>query len=142
MTVNLNTGNFKIISLTEGNPPIGIDYTKPAFQNVRPGGPVQQWAFRKVGPKKYRLSIGGYRFTGVHHDKVTASINHEDDVEWEFIYRKHQQAYTIALAADPQRGWTIVPEGHEIAIRPIIETHSLPPRFVPTQLFRFEPMDD
>ena len=42
MAPNLTSGVFNIVSLIEGNPPVGVtDHAKPAFQNVHLNGSVR-----------------------------------------------------------------------------------------------------
>ena len=53
-----------------------------------------QWVIRRVGHNKYKLSVDGYRYTRVGNGKVIASINPEDEAEWEIIHRVRQNAYT------------------------------------------------
>ena len=53
-----------------------------------------QWVARKEGPDTYRLSVGGYHYTGIIDKTVTASIHQDHNVEWRATYRKHQDAYT------------------------------------------------
>jgi len=138
MTDILDSGSFKIISLAHENSPIGVDLTKLPTQIVRVNGPAQNWEFHKVAPHRYRLSIGGYRFTGVRDDKVIASINPEHEAEWEVTHQEHRNAYTIALASEHHLGWTVpinLAEGHQVELKPIRETRSIPPQFSPIQLF-------
>ena len=52
-----------------------------------------QWTIRKEGDT-FRLSIGGYPFTGIHDDKVIVSINPEENVEWIATRREFHDAYT------------------------------------------------
>ncbi|KAH0834265.1 hypothetical protein J3R83DRAFT_11621, partial [Lanmaoa asiatica] len=112
MAANLPSGSFRIVSVTEGNPPIGINYTMPAQQNVYVNGPSQsvrpffasnwdvalthllQWVFIQVGDNTYRLSVGGYTYVGRIEDKVIASIYPVQDLEWEVTYIEDQYAYT------------------------------------------------
>ncbi|KAI6001267.1 hypothetical protein EDD15DRAFT_2192914 [Pisolithus albus] len=61
--------------------------------------------------------------------------------EWVILYREGQDAYTIERRGEPV-GWTVpLPEEtglRQVALEPIISTGSLPPQFLPRQLFRFE----
>ena len=41
MAPNLTPGVFKIVSLIEGNPPVGVNLTLPGFQNVYLNAPVK-----------------------------------------------------------------------------------------------------
>ena len=46
MAPNLTSGEFRIVSLIEGNPPVGVNRTKPASQDVHLNGPVRTvWQF-------------------------------------------------------------------------------------------------
>ncbi|KAI9569982.1 hypothetical protein HD554DRAFT_2037680 [Boletus coccyginus] len=106
MAPNLTSGNFRIVSLEEGNPPAGVNFTLPGLQSVYLGAPVTKWVVRKDGPDTYRFQVGGYGFTGVGGDRVIASIHPEHGVEWIATYRKHQDAYTISPADNTHHGWT------------------------------------
>ncbi|KAI6044499.1 hypothetical protein EDC04DRAFT_2599520 [Pisolithus marmoratus] len=80
------------------------------------------------------------RNTRGQEDRVFAFEN-EPVEEWVILYRELQDAYTIERRGGPV-GWTVPqPEETEIrqvVLRPIIATPSLPPRFLPSQLYRFE----
>lgn len=141
----INNGQFRIVSHTEGRPPTGVNYTKPAWQTVRLNQPIQSWSIKRVGDHAYRLSIGGYRYTGVLDSAVTASVHPEHDMEFYATYREAQDGYTIELADDRSKGWTVAPDSSTdsgVQIRQIIETSSLPPQFLTTQLFSFEPIHE
>ena len=46
MAPNLTSGEFRIVSLIEGHPPVGVNHTRPAAQNVHLNGPVRTvWQF-------------------------------------------------------------------------------------------------
>ena len=49
---------------------------------------------REEGKKTYRLSLGGYPYTGARHNKVTATVHAEQNLEWRATYRELQDAYT------------------------------------------------
>jgi hypothetical protein len=136
MTANLAPGTYRVISLTDGNPPLGINLTKPGIQFILVNGPVQQWVIRKSDDDKLLLSIGGYPYTGVIDNKVAASINFVDEMAWEITYREVQEAYTLARVDDPSVGWTVT--GTQVAIQTIKETASIPPQYATSQLFRLE----
>jgi hypothetical protein len=40
MTDSLDSGSFKIVSITQGNPPIGVSLGRPAWQTVHVNGRV------------------------------------------------------------------------------------------------------
>jgi hypothetical protein len=40
MAPNLTPGVFKIVSLVEGHPPVGVNFTQPGFQDVYLNAPV------------------------------------------------------------------------------------------------------
>jgi len=40
MAPNLTSGNFRIVSLVEGNPLASVNHTRPGVQDVVLGGPV------------------------------------------------------------------------------------------------------
>ncbi|KAN0078217.1 hypothetical protein V8E55_010274, partial [Tylopilus felleus] len=143
MAPNLTPGTWKIVSLLEGNPPTSVNLILPGWQSVYLNGPVTTWAIREEGKKTYRLSLGGYPFTGVIEDKVTATIHVEQNLEWRATYRKLQDAYTIEPINGNGKGWTVPfdadPESHAvIELKLIIMQPSEPPRFSTAQLFRFE----
>ncbi|KIM62436.1 hypothetical protein SCLCIDRAFT_24972 [Scleroderma citrinum Foug A] len=66
-------------------------------------------------------------------------------MEFYATYREAQDGYIIELADDWSKGWTVAPDSSTnsgVQIRPIIETSSLPPQFLTTQLFSFEPIHE
>jgi hypothetical protein len=145
MAPNLTPGVFKIVSLMEGNPPVGVNLTLPGLQTVYINAPVRTWVVRKEGKSTYRLSVGGYPYTGIGGDKVIASIHAEQNVEWRATYQVRQDAYTITSVDNTSRGWTVpfdsAPDSHAvIEIKLIIVQPSEPPNFSTAQLFRFEPI--
>jgi hypothetical protein len=145
MALNLTPGVFKIVSLIEGKPPVGVNLTLQGLQNVYLNAPVRTWVARKDGHNTYRLSVGGYPYTGIEDDKVVASIHAEQNVEWRATYQVLQEAYTITPVDDASKGWTVphgsAPDSHAvIEIKLIIVQTSEPPRFSTAQLFRFEPV--
>ncbi|KAF8130662.1 hypothetical protein EV363DRAFT_1166338 [Boletus edulis] len=149
MAPNLTPGTFKIVSLIDGNPPASVNLTAPGFQPVYLNGPVTTWAISREGEKSYRLSVGAYPFTGVIDNNVTASIHAEQNVEWIATYREFHDAYTISPVNDDILGWTVAYDEtnskvlmSQITLRPIISTKSIPPQFIPTQLFRFEAVNE
>ncbi|KAF8452115.1 hypothetical protein L210DRAFT_871734, partial [Boletus edulis BED1] len=135
-------------------PPVGVNFTRPAGQSVYLNAPVTTarqflWAVEQEGDNTYRLSVGGYRYTGVVDNRVTASIFPEQNVEWIATYRRLQDAYTISPVNDVILGWTIAYDDpnskvlmSQITLRQIRSGRSNPPTFVPPQLFRFEEVDD
>jgi hypothetical protein len=134
----LNSGRLKIVSVAHEHVPLGVNHTMPAWQIVSVGAPVQDWELRPAGPGRFHLSIGGYGFTGVLDRKVIASTHPEHAAEWVITHQEHRNAYTIALANKPHLGWTVpinLKEGHQVALGPILSTPSIPPQFLPTQLF-------
>ncbi|KIK18180.1 hypothetical protein PISMIDRAFT_684473 [Pisolithus microcarpus 441] len=60
---------------------------------------------------------------------------------WIIVYREDHEAYTIERRGGPI-GWTAPkseePEPRQIVLSPLISTDSLPPQFLPFQLFKFE----
>jgi len=138
---SLTSGKFKIMSLTEGNPPLSINLILPSYQDVYLNGPVKTWNVRSEGNDVYLLSVGGYPFTGIVDGVVIASIHPEQNVKWRVTYREANDAYTIEPADSVGSGFTVDHIGGgnpRIIITPIMSTKSLPPRYFPTQLFRFE----
>ncbi|KAI9459013.1 hypothetical protein HD554DRAFT_2177189 [Boletus coccyginus] len=147
MPANLASGRFKIVSLTEGERPTSVNYTEPGSQIVRLGQPVNVWEVNLAADSGgiLRLSIGGYRYSGVIDDKVTASINPEVNVQWFATYRENHDAYTISPLEDTSKGWTVPPilSIHpEIEIGSLIPTTSLSPQFPPSQLYKFVPVPE
>ncbi|KAF8130798.1 hypothetical protein EV363DRAFT_221500 [Boletus edulis] len=144
MAPNLTPGTFKIVSLIDGNPPASVNLTDPGFQSVYLNGPVTTWVISRESEKSYRLSVGGYPFTGVIDNNVTASIHPEQNVGWIATYREFNDAYTISPVNDDILGWTVVYDdpNSKITLQPIASTKSIPPQFFPTQLFRFEAINE
>jgi hypothetical protein len=146
MAPNLTSGVFNIVSLMEGNPPAGVNLTRPAGQNVYLNAPVRTWKVEDEGRNTYRLSLlGKYRYTGIVGNNVMASSNPENNVAWHAIYQERQDAYTITPVHDTSQGWT-APHGPEadprawIELELIIVQPSHPPSFRTSQLFRFVPV--
>ncbi|KAF8130671.1 hypothetical protein EV363DRAFT_1332949 [Boletus edulis] len=146
MAPNLTSGKFRVVSLiNDSNPPVGVNLTRPAFQSVHLNGRVTTWAIEQEGDNTYRLSVGGYRYTGVIDNRVTASIHPEQNVEWIATYVKHEDAYTISAVNDESNGWTVSHPNEansRIALRPLIIGHSFPPHYSPAQLYRFEELEE
>ncbi|KAF8127209.1 hypothetical protein EV363DRAFT_1346178 [Boletus edulis] len=143
MAPNLTSGTFNIVSLLDGNP-ASINLTLPGFQFVYLNGPVTTWVIEQEGDNTYRLRVGGYPYTGIIDKKVTASIFPEQNVEWIATYRELQDAYTISPINDTIMGWTVAHDdpNSKITLQHIGSTKSIPPRFFPDQLFRFEEVDE
>ncbi|KAG6372631.1 hypothetical protein JVT61DRAFT_7381 [Boletus reticuloceps] len=146
MAPNLTSGTFRVVSLIDdGNPPLGVNFTFPAFQSVYLNGPLTTWAVEQEDDNTYRLSVGGYRYTGVVANKVTASTHPEQNVEWIATYRERQDAYTISPVNDEANGWTVShPDDAKsrITLRIMVVIPSLPPQHLISQLFRFEELDE
>jgi len=145
MAPNLRPGACRIVSILEGNPPTGVNFTRPASQNVYLNGPVTTWNIKEEGEKTYRLSLGGYPYTGARNNKVTATLHPQQNLEWRATYHEFQDAYTIEPIHGDGKGWTVPfdadPESNAvIELRILIMQPSFPPRILPGQLFRFEPM--
>ncbi|KAF8120452.1 hypothetical protein EV363DRAFT_1189684 [Boletus edulis] len=163
MAPNLTSGKFRVISLiddSDGNPldPVGVNLTRPAFQSVHLNGRVTTvrqtqgsphclyWVVEQEGDNTYRLSVGGYPYTGVIDNNVTASTHAEQNVEWIATYREFQDAYTISPIDDKFVAWTANDDTEvfmsQITLRPIIFVPVFPPKFIPAQLFRFEAVNE
>ncbi|KAG6373568.1 hypothetical protein JVT61DRAFT_6216 [Boletus reticuloceps] len=115
------------------------------FQSVHLNGRVTTWAVEQEGDNAYRLSVGGYRYTGVVDNNVTASTHPEQNVEWIATYREREDAYTISPINDDIKGWTVShpnDANSRIALRIIIVRPSFPPQYLTSQLFRFEELDE
>ncbi|KAF8545879.1 hypothetical protein OG21DRAFT_1317559 [Imleria badia] len=125
MAHNISLGEYKIVSLIEGNPPTS-------------------WTVTPEGDNTYRLMLSGkYFYTGVVDDKVLASIDSGKDLEWRATYREQQDAYTIEPADDQDNGWTVTDdfEVHSlIVIKKIEALDTMHPRFLSSQLFKFVPV--
>ncbi|KAF8130796.1 hypothetical protein EV363DRAFT_221109 [Boletus edulis] len=146
MAPNLTSGKFRVVSLiNDSNPPVGVNLTRPAFQSVHLNGRVTTWAIEQEGDNTYRLSVGGYRYTGAVANRVIASIHPEQNVEWIATYIEHQDAYTISAVNDESNGWTVSDSNEansRIALRLLIIGISFPPRYLTSQLFRFEELEE
>ncbi|KAF8845253.1 hypothetical protein BDN67DRAFT_977734 [Paxillus ammoniavirescens] len=149
MSNNLRAGTYTITSLVEGEPKLGVNLTKPAFQQVTINAPVTDWTVRKVEGKEdqYHLGVGGYNFTGSLDKGVIASINPEQSKEWYITYKENHKAYTIEIK-DAGTGWTVpVPNEDNVSmmlpvdISLIVVGLSFPPHHLPTQLFKFSSTD-
>ncbi|KAI6108834.1 hypothetical protein EDD16DRAFT_62690 [Pisolithus croceorrhizus] len=73
-------------------------------------------------------------------DRVFAFADEPAEV-WAIVHREFHNAYTIERRGGSV-GWTVPPpeerELRQVFLSPIIATFSLPPQFLPSQLFRFE----
>ncbi|KAF9318223.1 hypothetical protein BG003_011617 [Podila horticola] len=121
-----------------------VNHTRPALQFILTGGPVTEWSIEKAGEKGYKFSVGGYRYVGVLEGEAMASIHSEQGEEWLVEHRELQNAYTISRASEPHLGWTKSqePESSKVDISPIMAMLSDPPRFIPSQLWVFEPIHE
>ncbi|KAF8552816.1 hypothetical protein OG21DRAFT_1510988, partial [Imleria badia] len=146
MAHNITPGTHKIVSLIDGNPPTSVNLTRPGWQTVYLDGPVTTWVVRPEGKNTYRFSVGGYPYTGVIDDKVTATIHAEQNVEWRATYREVQKAYTIEPVDGNGKGWTVTDDSSHwhapVKLDLIIILPMEPPRFPPRQLFRFEKVEE
>ncbi|WP_194853128.1 I66 family serine proteinase inhibitor [Nocardia sp. SYP-A9097] len=138
-----SSGMYRI--LNDGTPPVGISYTRPAWQQVFLGGPVIGWAVRRVDSKVYSLDIGGYPYTGVVDGNLIATIQQEQeqDQDWLIQYQEAQDAYTITSSSDPSLCWTVESSDSAesiVTVKPLISTKSIPPQYLPSQLWRLESM--
>ncbi|KAN0078198.1 hypothetical protein V8E55_010255 [Tylopilus felleus] len=117
MAPNLRPGACRIVSILEGNPPTGVNFTRPASQNVYLNGP---WNIKEEGEKTYRLSLGGYPYTGARNNKVTATLHPQQNLEWRATYHEFQDAYTIEPIHGDGKGWTVPfdadPESNAVVI--------------------------
>jgi len=147
MSNNLRNGVYTITSLLAGEPKLGVNLTKPTVQQVTINAPVIDWTVKKVEGKEdqYLLGVGGYPYTESLDKGVFASTNSEKSVAWYITYQEREDAYTIEIE-DSGTGWTVaLPQDNELMARvdisPIIATKSIPPQYLPTQLFKFNPID-
>ncbi|KAI6014110.1 hypothetical protein PISMIDRAFT_196896 [Pisolithus microcarpus 441] len=90
-------------------------------------------------PNAYVVVVSN-RTTRGQEDRVFAFADEPAEV-WIIVYREYHKAYTIERRGGPV-GWTAPeseePEPRQIVLSPIISTKSLPPQFLPSQLFKFE----
>lgn len=49
---------------------------------------------RKASDTTYRLSVGGYAYTGIIANNVNATVYADQDEEWQITYWEAQGAYT------------------------------------------------
>jgi len=136
-----SSGTSRIVSLIEGNPLASINPTDPLSLIVRLNEPVQNWTLDQKGNYLYYFGVGGYPFSGIADGKVIASTDFAKNVTWHVTYSKDQDAYTIEVANDPSKGWTVPADlsaNPEIEIKPIVVIKSDPPQYLPSQLFRFQ----
>ncbi|KIJ20731.1 hypothetical protein PAXINDRAFT_6521 [Paxillus involutus ATCC 200175] len=149
MSNNLRDGNYTITSLVAGEPKLGVNYTIPALQQVNINAPVTKWTVKKVEGKEdqYLLGVGGYPYTDSLDKGVFAFIDSEKSVAWYITYQETQDAYTIGIR-DAGTGWTVaLPDKDDsspvlpVGISVIIATRSIPPQYLPTQLFKFNSTD-
>jgi len=149
MPDNLTSGNFKIVSLIEGNPPASVGPPYIGLQFVHLNGVDKIWRVVKDGEKAYLLAIDGYRSTLATGDKVAASIEPGQNVQWIATYRDHRDAYTIEPVNGGDKVWT-VPFGSDGDSKAVIEiTGIISPQdagdgilFSIYQLFKFVPADE
>ncbi|KAI6010909.1 hypothetical protein F5J12DRAFT_570238 [Pisolithus orientalis] len=78
-------------------------------------------------------------------DDRVVSYNDESTTEWVIIFRRHERAYTVERKVESGLAWT-APELEpdrpsnplQILLKPLVCTYSIPPQFLPSQLFKFE----
>ncbi|KAI9568007.1 carbonic anhydrase [Boletus coccyginus] len=142
----LKSDLYKIIPLTGGYSPVGVELILPASQFVGLNATVAEWEVRQVYGNAYRLSVGSYQNTGALDHQVNASIHSDSGQNWYIIYSQHDDAYLhlphalgSSITADPQgsSGWTVDATKSQLKIAPIIATTSIPPQYLPNQLFKF-----
>ncbi|MRH91985.1 hypothetical protein GFY24_31880 [Nocardia sp. SYP-A9097] len=136
------SGMFRISSLTDGTQPASINPTRPALQKVYLGGPIIEWAVRRMDANVYSLSIGGYPHTSVVDGNLAATVFEEQDVDWLIERQEFQDAFTIASSSDPSIVWTVASSNGSpaaVSLKPLVSTASIPPR---SQLWRLDPMWD
>ncbi|KAI6139770.1 hypothetical protein BKA82DRAFT_2870491 [Pisolithus tinctorius] len=79
-------------------------------------------------------------------DRVVA-FNDGSTTEWVIIFRRHERTYTVQRRAERRLAWTAPgfeperPNPLQILLEPLICTPSIPPQFIPPQLFKFEPVE-
>ncbi|MVU76746.1 hypothetical protein GPX89_05730 [Nocardia sp. ET3-3] len=138
----INSGIYKISSV-QGGAAVGVSPVRPAYQLARIGAPITDCTLRQVDDKVTSIMVGAYPYTGVTDGQLLATIAQEQDQDWTIEYREAQNAYTIASVSDPSLVWTVTePDapGSTISLRPVITTRSMPPQYLPTQLWLLEPL--
>lgn len=147
MDKRLLPGQYYITSL-QNNENLGVSQSLPVIPPppvpviVLPQGVLPPKFTVEVvngGDNTYAIKVEG-RNTRGQEDRVFAFADQSAE-EWVILYREYDDAYTIERRGEPI-GWTVQqPEGVEdrqVVLRPIISTRSIPPHFLPAQLFRFE----
>lgn len=90
-------------------------------------------------PNTYVIAVRNGSTRG-QEDRVF-SFEDEPAEVWIIIYRENHKAYTIERRGGPD-GWTAPkseePKLRQIVLSPVICTMSLPPQYLPSQLFKFE----
>ncbi|KAI6108831.1 hypothetical protein EDD16DRAFT_62378 [Pisolithus croceorrhizus] len=136
---NNSLGLFLIINPPNPPPPPG-----PArVILLRPEVLPHQFMVEQVHGKNNTYVIENTRG---QDDRVFDFAN-EPAEEWVICHREFQDAYTIERRCEPERtgeplAWTAPPDDESVAsrqilLRPLILEPSNPPRFPPSQLFRF-----
>lgn len=96
----------------------------------------ETWTVTKVGDDVFQpLRIGVHAYTGVVDNAVTASVDHEVDVE-----ALPTEKPRTPIPDNQGKGWTVPTDSSAnsgIHIRPILMIHTEPPQFSATQLLRF-----
>ncbi|KAF3161794.1 hypothetical protein TWF788_002371 [Orbilia oligospora] len=116
-------------------------------------GPNTIWQIEQVNGEEYILKCHGAP-TAAHDDHLYAVLTDEPPPTLWKITKQHQGGYTIfqklisdlilsIIKADQDGfGWVVsFDDGREekpIAVRPLIVQPSYPPRFPPTELFKFK----
>ncbi|EGX43139.1 hypothetical protein TWF173_008893 [Orbilia oligospora] len=103
-------------------------------------GPNTIWQIDQVKDNEYILKCHGAP-TAVHDHRLYAVLTDEPPpTPWK-IEKQAQGGYTIIKADGNGIGWVVSFEDGEekpIAVRPLIVQPSYPPRFPPTELFKFK----
>ncbi|KAI6001268.1 hypothetical protein EDD15DRAFT_2361619 [Pisolithus albus] len=90
-------------------------------------------------PNAYVIAVRNGSTRG-EEDRVFSFADKPAEV-WIITYRENHNAYTIERKGGPV-GWTTPkseePEPRQIVLSPVVSTKSLPPQFLPSQLFKFE----
>ncbi|KAG0001459.1 hypothetical protein BGZ80_003885, partial [Entomortierella chlamydospora] len=137
-----DSGNYRIVSLTGDNLKLGISPGSSPDQPLSINGEVDTFRVDKVEGDKFHIAIGDYPSVGNEDGRVSVSIFPDQPETWLLRYSERQDAYTIEIP-DEFRGWTLSSDSEDapVIIRPIISTRSIPPIFIPFQLWRFEPVE-
>ncbi|KAI9239404.1 MAG: hypothetical protein BYD32DRAFT_450284 [Podila humilis] len=119
---------------------VGVRPIKTVSQFIETDAPITDWGIEKVEGNKFRLRVGSYPNVGIRDNRVIASLEADDNVEWLVEHQEAQGGYTISSATQPYLGWTKSqePESQRVDIKHILVRPSEPPQYLPNQLWHLE----